>query len=151
MTLPASFPLSMSQIATELGISLPLSLEDSRVLMLAGKTAAPISFSDLLGKAASFTGNVAVTQVQEFLLAGNPDAPFFGGTIDEIGLRTNAGTQVQVETSPESLWTGSIALINNTTGVSMTLPFLGGGAWGAADTTGGRLVRIATDNFTIET
>lgn len=49
MTLPSSLPLSMSDIATELGTSLPLNLLDADVLDLAEKSA-PISFSDLLGK-----------------------------------------------------------------------------------------------------
>lgn len=155
MTLPASFPLSMSQIAAELGISLPLSLDDSRVLMLAGKTAPPISFSDLLGKAASFTGNVAITQIQQFVFAGNPNAPFYGGTIGLIKLTTNSGNAIDVVASPDSLWTSSIVLANNTTGVSMTLPYLGnsgGSTWGATDTTGGQLIRNGhTDNFTIHT
>jgi hypothetical protein len=150
MTLPASFPLSMSQVATELGISLPLSIEDSRVLALAGVTAPPVSFSNLLGKAASFTGNVSITQVQEFLIAGNPNAPFFSGTLDEIGMTTNSGDQIRVASSPVSFWTGSITLTNNTTGASMTLPYLGSGIWGATDTTGGQLVRVNhTDSFTV--
>jgi hypothetical protein len=151
MTLPSSFPLSMSQVASELGISLPLSLTDSRVLALGGKTAAPISFSDLLGKAASFTGNVSITQTGEFLISGDPNAPFFSGTIMEIGMITNAGDAIRVGTSPASFWTGSITLRNNTTGASMTLPYLGSGQWGATDTTGGQLVRVnETDNFTID-
>jgi hypothetical protein len=77
MTLPASFPLSMSQVATELGVALPLSLNAPNVLTLAGLGAPPISMSNLLGKsnftpvtntysaAGSFTETVpaAATQV----------------------------------------------------------------------------------------
>lgn len=54
MTLPASGPISMSDIAAELGISAQgLSLGDSRVRALAGKPSGPISFSDLYGKSAT--------------------------------------------------------------------------------------------------
>lgn len=152
MTLPATGPISMAQVATELGISQTgLSLNTTLVRQLAGVLSGAISMENLLGKAASFTGNVATTQVQQFLIAGNPNAPFFSGTLAQIGLRTNAGTQVQVETLPVSFWTSNIALINNTTGVSMTLPYLGSGVWGTPDTTGGRIIRNnANDNFTIE-
>lgn len=52
MTLPASFPLSMSQVATELGTTLPLSLLDPDVVALAGLSGPPVSMSDLLGKSA---------------------------------------------------------------------------------------------------
>jgi hypothetical protein len=51
MTLPASGPISMSQIAAELGISATgLSLGDSRVRALAGKPTGALSFLDLYGK-----------------------------------------------------------------------------------------------------
>lgn len=53
MTLPASFPLSMSQVAAELGTTLPLSLLDPSVVALAGKSGPPVSMSDLLGKSAN--------------------------------------------------------------------------------------------------
>lgn len=57
MTLPTSGAITIGQVATELGASLPLSLGDSRVLQLAGKSGAPISLSDLYGKSAlSITG-----------------------------------------------------------------------------------------------
>lgn len=54
MTLPSSFPLSMSQVAAELGKSLPLSLLNPDVVALAGKSGPPVSFSDLLGKSSGF-------------------------------------------------------------------------------------------------
>ena len=57
MTLPTLGAITIGQVATELGIGLPLSLGDSRVLQLAGKSGAPISLSDLYGKSAlSITG-----------------------------------------------------------------------------------------------
>jgi hypothetical protein len=53
MTLPASGSITLGDVAAELGIGLPLSLGDARVLALAGKSAPPISLSDLYGKSAA--------------------------------------------------------------------------------------------------
>lgn len=50
--LPSSGPISLGDVAAELGIGLPLSLGDSRVLALAGKGSPPISLSDLYGRSA---------------------------------------------------------------------------------------------------
>jgi hypothetical protein len=54
MTLPSSFPMSMSDVATELarplGGNSRLNLGEAEVLALAQKTALPVSMSDLLGK-----------------------------------------------------------------------------------------------------
>lgn len=47
-----SAPVTMAKVAAELGVSLPLSLTDSRVRELAGKPTGPISLSDLNGKSA---------------------------------------------------------------------------------------------------
>ena len=49
MSLPTTPPISMSQVATELGTSLPLSMDNGAVLALAGKTSLPCSMYDLLG------------------------------------------------------------------------------------------------------
>lgn len=53
MTLPASFPLSMSQVNTELGraTNATTSLLESAVRTLAQKPSGAVAFSDLLGKA----------------------------------------------------------------------------------------------------
>lgn len=53
MTLPASFPLSMAQINTELGraSNATTSLTETSVRNLAGVASGAISFSNLLGKA----------------------------------------------------------------------------------------------------
>ena len=51
MTLPNSGPITMAQVAAELGISASgLSLNDSRVRTLAARPTGAISFADLLGK-----------------------------------------------------------------------------------------------------
>lgn len=65
MTLQSSPPISLGDVANELGIALPLSLGDSRVLSLAGKSGPPISLSDLLGKSSHFSTNVNVTSSQQ--------------------------------------------------------------------------------------
>ena len=55
MTLPSTYPISMSQVLDELKLfnpsrAYPISLLDTDVLHLARKTAGPVSFSDLLGR-----------------------------------------------------------------------------------------------------
>ena len=51
MTLPSSGSISIAQIATELGLSLPLSLDDSRVRALAGKPSGSLTMpNDFWGK-----------------------------------------------------------------------------------------------------
>lgn len=121
MTLPASLPLSMSQIATELGLALPLSLNHAWVLALAQKTALPVSFSDLLGKTGRFDGNVNITGTGIGALS---NAPFFGGTLNSI---ENQGGQLSINCVNAPVdYTGSIKLTNHTTGISAVLPYYGG-------------------------
>lgn len=55
----AGSPLLMSEIATELGLALPLSLLDSRVLALAAKGAAPNDFNTMYGKSNAPTVSVS--------------------------------------------------------------------------------------------
>lgn len=121
MTLPAAFPLSLQQVANELGLSLPLSLNHSSVLALAQKSALPVSFNDLLGKTGRFDGNVFF-QPTGFGALSN--APFFGGTLNSIA---NQGGQLTVNcVNAPVTFAGSIKLTNNTTGVSAVLPYGGG-------------------------
>lgn len=56
MALPLTGPITIGDVATELGLTLPLTLGDSRVLELAGKTVKPISLGDLRGKSATPAG-----------------------------------------------------------------------------------------------
>lgn len=53
MALPSSKPISLSQVASELGVGLPISLTQASVRALAGVSSGQISLSDLLGKSAS--------------------------------------------------------------------------------------------------
>lgn len=50
--IPLTGPITIGTVATELSISLPLSLGDSRVRALAGKPTGPISLGDVRGKSA---------------------------------------------------------------------------------------------------
>jgi hypothetical protein len=56
MVMPANLPISMSQVAAELGLPLPLSFNHPWVIYLAGKTALPVSMSDFESMQASWTG-----------------------------------------------------------------------------------------------
>lgn len=63
MTLPASGPISMSQVATELGVTASgINLNQTNVRTLAGRPSGTISMSDLLGKSSviKFTMTVGV-------------------------------------------------------------------------------------------
>lgn len=77
MTLPASFPLSMSQVNTELGraTNATTSLLESAVRGLAGVPSGPVSFSNLLGKASLIaTGHNDSRNYISSTGAGNADA-----------------------------------------------------------------------------
>ncbi|HDR9148918.1 hypothetical protein [Burkholderia vietnamiensis] len=150
MTLPASFPLSMSQIATELGLSLPLSLTHGWVLALAGKSGPPISFANLLGQTGTATGNATATSG-----GGGVNAlfssPWFRGQISLLG-STNGGAPgltVSIQFSVAPNWSGNILLKNNTTGGSIVLPKFNSTAW-QVNSNPGNIIRAGfTDNFTI--
>ena len=155
MTLPTSFPLSMSQIAAELGLPLPLSLNHAWVEKLAGVSGLPLSFSQLLGKTGSFTGSVATT------VYGNPEylweinlnnAPFFGGELAQLSWQYfNPGPLLLTPTSGHApSWTGNVLVKNNTTGVSQVIPYISGsGLWDSATMTTNLIRPGATDNFSI--
>ena len=167
MTLPASPPLSMSQIAHELGLPLPFTINTSKPLssnwpyLLAGLGGGlgplpPISFSNLLGKTGRFDGSLTAQ------LAGNPfwlwsvsfgDAPFFGGTINNLSIHGNAGGQTDApiltfDVAPN--WPNKILVKNNTTGASAVLNLTTGVQWtGSAFVA--NLIRApgTVDSFTI--
>lgn len=126
MTLQASFPLSMAQIAAELQLALPLSINHTWVIALAGKSALPVSFSDLLGKTGSFNGSVTFTMGSGVSFGNVQSSPsplsaFFGGTISTIttGIGNGSSGSINFDTSqPAPNWSGNIKITNQTAGAS---------------------------------
>lgn len=126
MTLPAAFPLSMSQVATELGLPLPLSMNHAWILALADKTALPLSLSDLLGKSGRVDGAFNVNSNG----SGGPETPFtfFGGQIWQIGNFGDFFVNVNNGISLPS-YLGPIQVINHTTGVTTRATWSGFDNW----------------------
>lgn len=147
MTLPSTPPLSGSQIAAELGLSFPLSMNHPFVLALANKTGFPYSFSDLLGKTGRFDGNGTISQIGQFQYqAALPNPPFFGGTLALIQETTS--TVGIIANSPYPNWTGNVFVKDNTTGQSKVLTYGGSGTWTASGSIG-IFGSSGTHNFTI--
>ncbi|WP_143155721.1 MULTISPECIES: hypothetical protein [Burkholderia] len=148
MTLPASFPMSMSQIATELGLSLPLSINHAWVIALAGKSGLPVSFSDLLGKTGRYDGNNAVGGVNPANISLNN--PFFGGTLSAMNQSTTNGNMT-LSFSVAPNWSGNIFAKNNTTGASAILAMQNSTTWSVNGASGNILALREgfTDSFTI--
>lgn len=122
MTLPVSPPISMSQIASELRKSLPLSIQDPWVLALANKSGPPISFSDLLGKTGSFNGPVTI-QMGSGVNFGNRSSitslgSFFGATISGIDGYDATATSARITFNSPPNWSGTIKITNQNVGAS---------------------------------
>lgn len=150
MTLPSSPPLSLSQVATELGLSAPLSLGHAWIIALAGKSALPVSMSDLLGKTGRFDGSVLCNGPTGFDWTINlNDAPFFGGTLNRVDANINNTTPVWVFFDSAPNFSGNIIVKNNTTGASLVFAKQSSTQWQANTNPGNLLRRTFTDNFTI--
>lgn len=151
MTLPASLPLSMSQIANELGLSLPLSINHAWVLKLAQKSGLPVSFSNLLGKTGRFDGNVQTGAISHGRSIDwtNGAAPFFDTSLEEVAWTSSTSASL-FTWAASTWWTGNILVKNNTSGVSGVFTPAGAGIWAASGIDANDLIRNgATDNFTI--
>lgn len=149
MTLPASFPLSMSQIATELGLSLPLSLGHAWVISLAGKSALPVSFSDLLGKTAQYSGSPAASGGGGGISVNLGGATWFGGQLNFLITTQGppSGTTLAFNVAPN--WSGNIKVTNNTTSVSLVIPKTNSSTWSSTSAPGNLLRAGFSDNITI--
>lgn len=120
MTLPTG-SLSMSQIATELGLSLPLSLQHSWVRALAQVGGAACDFNSLRGKTGRFGGTLATTTASNFNKVNFSSAPFFGSTLNQLQIN-NSTLEVFLSfgfSAPN--WSGNIRVTNNTTGATVVL------------------------------
>jgi hypothetical protein len=146
MTLPSSFPLSMSQVATECDTTLPLSLANPLVVALAGKSAPPVSMSDLLGKTIShFNGALTSSGVGQTFSIAFGNAPFFGGTLFQLA---QAAGSCSLEFNSAPNWSGSIVVKNKTTGVNATLSKANSTVWSGF----GSVIRSPagyTDTYTV--
>jgi hypothetical protein len=161
MTLQSTPPISIGNVATELGLSLPLSLGHAWVIALAGKSALPVSLGDLLGKTGTCNQTSLCSSEANGLIISLGLDPLFGGQLNYFGTVHNVpgGTysaQLQFYTgtgAPLTNWTGNFKITNNTTGASLVLPPMGGYAWGMTESSPfvpANLLRAnLADNFTI--
>jgi hypothetical protein len=167
MTLPASYPISMSQIANEVGLSLPVSLTHPFIEDLAQlngwSSGKPISFSQLLG----LTGRCDQNITPDFV--GSPfnyweiafsALPFYGGTIQNVSV---SGTGVGGPTIGAQVFinfvsghgigpqvTHNIKLVNNSTGVSLVFNTkVNGYEWSAASYPNNLFRPGISDNYSV--
>ncbi|MBU9261965.1 hypothetical protein KTD13_16540 [Burkholderia multivorans] len=133
MTLPASFPLAMSQIASDLGLSLPLSLGHGWVIALAGKSSLPVSFSDLLGKTGRWDGTATANQLPAGPSIQSINSPFFGGTlVSATFVSFQSANKYEISFSAAPNWSGNIRIVNNTDGTSAVLSKTNSTTWDSA-------------------
>ncbi|WP_124480209.1 hypothetical protein [Burkholderia stagnalis] len=148
MTLPASFPLSMSQISNELGLSFPISISHSWVLKLAQIGSLPISFNQLLGKTGRFDGSPLCNSGGGGLTINLGAAPWFGGQLNFLTESFSpAGTTLAFNAAPN--WNGNILVSNNTTSVSLVLGQLNGSTWTSGSAPSNLLRAGQSDSITI--
>lgn len=150
MTLPVSGAISMSQVANELNLSsTDINLNHAWVRALAQVASGAISMSNLQGKTGRFDGNVNVTAPGGFYIGSFSNAPFFGSTLLNMQGGYGAGGSINLYFNSAPNWTGNIKVTNNTTGVSVILPYQFGSQWGYASAPPANFFRVANDNFTI--
>lgn len=149
MTLPASGTISIQSLNTEINRNVN-TMNDSRLRNLAGITATntTIALSNFYSKTGKFTGNIT-TDGTPRSTAGISGAAFYGGTFLEIMRNSsNGNAEIHFNTTPTNFGTGNIILLNNTTGISSSLPFLNSVNWSGSNPA--NLIRSnVTDNFTI--
>jgi hypothetical protein len=140
----------MSQIATEVGLSLPVSINHPRLLALANKSGFPISFTDFLGKTGRFDGSLP-TQVAGGLFVSFSNAPFLGGQLQLAQYVVSTGETEIFFNSLPPVWRGNILLRNNTTGVQSVLTFNASapGFWQNLSSPANLMRNGATDNYTV--
>lgn len=154
MTLPASGPISMSQVSVELGLSATynLSLDNSWVRYL-GQVAGSgtiCSFLNLQGKTGTFQG-VAPSGTGA-LYAVFPSAPWFGGILEELdAFSPSQGNQFIFTFAVAPNWPNNIKITNLSTGVSATFtPQSGGTTWVASPWQANMIRANASDTYLIQ-
>lgn len=148
MTLPSTPPLSGLQIAAELGLSFPLSMNHPFVLALANKTGFPYSFSDLLGKTGRFDGNLTVYERDQFTNEADfSGRNLFSGALNYMQYGTSSGN-VSLQFSSAPNFTSAFLITNNSTGISTRVTKFNSTAW-TGNNSNGNFMRVATDSFTI--
>lgn len=136
MTLPASAPISMSQIAAELQLALPLALGNDWVRQLAGQASGStgaIGILSLLGKTGSFNGSVTI-QMGSGVNFGNRISitsmgQFFGASIQSIDGYDASSTSARITFNSAPNWSGNIKITNQTAGASGVLTKLNSTTW----------------------
>jgi hypothetical protein len=146
MTLPSSPPLSGTQVATELGLSLPLSMNHAWVIALAGKSALPVSFSDFLGKTGHFDGNLTTGAAGQTFEVDFTSSFLFGGQLQYF--RQQIVSTVLVFSSAPN-WSGNIIVTNATEGVSSTLTKTNGTQWNGGAPQGMLGLNGSVNNITV--
>jgi hypothetical protein len=156
MTLPASGPISMSQVSVELGLAAnyPLSLNNSWVRYL-GQVAQSgvVSFLNLLGKTATYNGPAPSGVSGAYAIFPSP--PWFGGVLQEIDVFGPSGGNEfllwfsQGASLPN--WPNNIKVTNLTTGVSAVFTPVGNGYQWQATPWQANLVRSnVSDTFLVQ-
>jgi hypothetical protein len=156
MTLPVSGPISLSQIANEVGLSLPISINHPWLLTLTNKAGLPVSFSDFYGKTGRYDGSLICqsegsSQVIEF-----GSSPWFGGQLSNLAAVQNIFTgqySLILGCASPPNWSGHLLVRKNTSEVSIILPKMDSVDWGlqgSSPVTPANLLRIGnTHSFTI--
>lgn len=167
MTLPASGPLFLSQIADELVISASgLSLNHAWVRALAQKPGGAISYADLRGRTGkintSYATNPSSPATNPIILFGYPD--LFGGNLYELSaLQTGGGSTMSLTLTFQGavdglpvreppVYAGNFRVTNQSTGHTYVLPKIGTAFWGGTFGWDPNIVRIGAtaDVFLIQ-
>lgn len=156
MTLPVSGPISLSQIANEVGLSLPVSINHPWLLTLINKPGLPVSFSDFYGKAGRYDGSLLCQSEGGSQVIQFSSSPWFGGQLSNLVAVQNIFTgqySLILGCASAPNWGGNLSVRNNTTGVSIVLPKMDSVDWGlqgSSPVTPTNLLRLGnTDSFTV--
>jgi len=147
MALPASGAISMSQVATEIGVSQTgLSMNHAWIRALANEFSGAVDMNSLHGQVGTLTGNYAITGGPSGLITVN--AGFIHGTLGSVG-QNQFGFMTLSFNGNGISYTGNIKVTNNTSATSGVLSWVNSTTWQATVSTFVMQARIGdTDNFT---